>query len=82
MNHLRTGVCLLPLLGEGDRVELANRVVPQQNAARVLPGDGGAGFNLCPRDLGVSTRALASLGDEVVDSTTAFIVSRVPVLDG
>ena len=35
----------------GDGVELADGVVALQDAARVLPGDGGAGLDLGPGDL-------------------------------
>ena len=56
VDHLRAGVGLLAVVGERDRVELADRVVALQDAARVLPGDRRAGLDLRPRDL----RALAA----------------------
>ena len=51
-----------------------------QNAARVLPGDGGSGLHLGPGDLRVPARALAPLGHEVVDAALAVLVAGVPVL--
>src|SRR2546426_9387176 len=46
-------VRLLALVGHGHRVELADRVVPLEDAAGVLPGDRRAGLHLGPRDLRV-----------------------------
>src|SRR5262249_24398568 len=63
--HLGAGVGLLPIIGQSDGVELADRVVADQQAARVLPGDRAAGLDLRPGDLGVHAAAGASLGDEV-----------------
>ena len=51
VDHLGAGVGLLVVVGDGHRVELADRVVALQDAARVLPGDGGAGLHLGPGDL-------------------------------
>ena len=80
VEHLGAGVGLLVVVGDGDGVELADRVVPLQDAARVLPGDGRAGLHLRPRDLRVGRR-LPALGDEVVDAALAVLVAGVPVLD-
>ena len=68
------------LFVDGDRVELAHRVVALQDAARVLPGDRRAGLDLRPRDLRALAAARAALGDEVVDAAAAFLVAGVPVL--
>jgi hypothetical protein len=56
MDHLGAGVGLLAALGDGNRVELADRVVAAQDAARILPGDGRAGLDLGPADLGAGPR--------------------------
>ena len=82
VDHLRAGVRLLHVVGDRHRVELAHRVVALQDARGVLPGDGGAGLDLRPRDLRPRSRALAALGDEVVDPALAVLVAGVPVLDG
>src|SRR5207342_1442503 len=71
---------LLPMVGERDRVELAHRVVAQQHAAGVLPGDRRTGFHLRPRNLRTRATALAALGHEVVDAAHAVLVAGVPVL--
>src|SRR5690606_27253842 len=52
VDHLGAGVGLLAPVGHRHRVELADRIVTLQDAARVLPGDRRAGFDLGPRDLG------------------------------
>src|SRR5206468_10325712 len=73
MDHLGAGVGLLAIVGDRHRVELADRVVALQDAARVLPGDGGAGLDLGPADLGVAAAAGGALGDEVVDAALALL---------
>ena len=82
VDHLGAGVGLLAVVGQGHRVELAHRVVAQQHAGRVLPGDRRAGLDLGPGDLAARATALGALGDEVVDATDAVLVARVPVLHG
>ncbi len=81
VDHLRAGVGLLAVVRDGHRVELADRVVALQDAARVLPGDRRAGLDLGPGDLGAAAAAGAALGHEVVDAALAVLVARVPVLD-
>jgi hypothetical protein len=58
---------LLIAVRHGDRIELASRAIPAQNAARILPGDGGAGLDLRPGNLGIVAAAVAPLGDEVIN---------------
>src|SRR5690606_19836494 len=82
VDHLGAGVGLLAVVGQGHRVELAHRVVAQQHAGRVLPGDGRAGFHLGPGHLAARATALGALGHEVVDAAAAFLVAGVPVLHG
>ena len=81
MDHLGAGVGLLLVVGHGDRVELADGIVPLQDTARILPGDRGTGLDLCPGNLRIPAHALAALGDEVVNAALAFLVARVPILD-
>src|SRR3546814_788573 len=68
VDHLGAGVGLLAVVGERDRVELAGRVVAQQHAARVFPGDRRTGLDLGPGDLAAVAAAFGALGDEVVDA--------------
>src|SRR5512132_3631897 len=82
VDHLRAGVGLLPVVGDGDRVELAHGVVALEDDARVLPGDRRAGFDLCPRNARTGAAAGAALGHEVVDAALAVLVARIPVLHG
>ena len=46
VDHLGAGVGLLPVAGQGHRVELAHRVFAAQHAAWILPGDGRTGLDL------------------------------------
>ena len=48
VDHLRTGVGLLRVICQRDRVEFADRVIALQNARRILPGDRRTGFDLRP----------------------------------
>src|SRR5271163_4061987 len=68
MQHLGAGIDLLVAVGDGDRVELAARIVAAQDAARIFPGDGRTRLHLRPRDLGLLAAAIAALGDEIVDA--------------
>src|SRR5439155_8963340 len=76
------GVSLLAVVGDRDGIELADRVVTLQDAARIFPGDRRTGLDLGPRDLGAGTTAGAALGHEIVDAALALGVARVPVLHG
>ena len=82
MNHLGAGIGLLVVVGDGDGIELANRVVALQDAARIFPGDGCAGLDLGPGNLGIASLTDAALGDEVEDTAAAVLIAGVPVLDG
>src|SRR5262245_6058422 len=82
MQHLGAGIDLLVAVGDGDRVELAARIVAAQDAARILPGDRRAGLELRPGDLRVDAAAQPALGDEIVDAAAALGVAGIPVLDG
>ena len=82
VDHLRAGVGLLPIVGQGDGIELAHRILAAQHAAGVLPGNRRAGFDLGPGDLCVPSATVGPLGDEVVDAAAAFFITRIPVLHG
>ncbi len=72
---------LLMAVGNGNRIELAARIVATQNAGRIFPRDCGTGFYLGPRNLGIIAPAIATLGNEVVDAALAILVAGEPVLD-
>ena len=44
MDHLCAGIGLLEMIGDGNGIKFTNRVIALQNATRVFPCDGGAGF--------------------------------------
>jgi hypothetical protein len=48
MNHLRARIGLLIVVGDGDRIKLADGIVSQKNTAWVFPGDSRAGLDLRP----------------------------------
>jgi hypothetical protein len=79
VDHLGAGIRLLIVVGECHRVKLSNRVVTLQDAARIFPGDRRASLYLGPRDLGVYSQTLATLGDKIVDPTLAVLIAWVPV---
>src|ERR1700688_2343251 len=78
MDHLGAGIDLLAAVGNRDGVELAAGIVAAQDAARVFPGDGGAGFHLGPGDLGVAPAAIAPLGHEIVDAAATLGIAGIP----
>ena len=80
MDHLGAGVGLLVMVGDGDGIEFADRVVAAQDTARIFPGDRRTGFHLRPGDLRARTAAIAALGDEIVDAADPVLVARIPVL--
>src|ERR1044071_6492954 len=80
VNHLRAGVGLLRVVRLRHRVELADGVVPLEDARRVLPRNRRAGLDLRPRNLRVAAAARAALRHEVVNAALALLVARVPVL--
>src|SRR5690606_20007568 len=80
VDHLGSGIGLLAVVSDRDRVELAVGIVATQHHAGVLPGDRRAGFYLGPGDARASAGAQAALGDEVVDAATPLFVAGVPVL--
>src|SRR3546814_16747024 len=63
-------------------LELAHRFLARQHAARIFPGDGGAGLHLRPRHLGAPALAQGALGSELVDAAPASGIARLPVLAG
>ena len=79
MDHLGAGIGLLMPAGERHRVKLADGVIPAQDAARVFPGNGRAGFRLGPGHLAVFAFAQRALGDKVQDAA-GIAVAREPVL--
>src|SRR5690606_4473324 len=81
VDHLGATVDLLVAVRYGDRIELAAAVVAAQDAARIFPGNRGPGLHLRPGDLGAVPAAIATLGDEVVDTALAVLVARKPILD-
>ena len=80
VDHLRAGISLLEVIGHRHGVELCHGVITLQDTAGILPRDGRAGLDLCPRELRGSATAEASLGDEVIYTALALLVARVPVL--
>ena len=78
--HLGAGVCLLVAPGHGYGIEFTYGIIPAQDAAGVLPGDGGTSFHLGPGNVRTITSAVPALGDEVVNAADAVFISGIPVL--
>src|SRR5690625_4055653 len=79
MDHLGAGIGLLKVIGQRYGIKFAKTIVTLENAARVFPGDGGAGLHLSPRNFRVCVRN-AAFGNKVVNTTLALSITRVPVL--
>src|SRR6185503_2514196 len=82
VQHLCARVDLLAAVGDGDRIELAARMVAAQDSTLIFPGYGGTGLYLGPGNLGARATTVAALGDEVEDAAFALGVARIPVLHG
>src|SRR5439155_19568648 len=80
MDHLGAAIDLLITVRDRDRIEFTTRIVAAQDAARILPGDRRTGLDLGPGDLGIVAAAIATLGDEIVDTALVFRIAGVPVL--
>src|ERR1700722_16524788 len=80
MDHLGAAVDLLAPIRDRDRIKLASRGLPAEDATRVFPGDRRTGLDLRPGDLGARAAAIAALGDEIVDAALALGIPGVPVL--
>lgn len=81
VNHLGAGVGLLVIVGQGNGIKFASRIVSLQNARRIFPGNRRTGFNLCPGNFGVISAAGRPLGHKIINSAFAVLVSRIPVLN-
>ncbi len=79
MDHFRSGIGVLMIVGHGNGIKLANGVVAFQDAARVFPGNGRTGFHLRPGNLG-SALAHTALGHEVKNTAFSFGIAWEPVL--
>ena len=80
MYHLRAGVGLLVVIGDGNAIELCRAVVALQDAARVLPRHRATRLHLCPGDLAARPFADAAFGNKVIDTALALLVAGIPVL--
>ena len=80
MHHLSTGICLLTVVRQRDRVELANRFITLQQNTRVFPGNGRTGFHLCPRNLGPLATTSTPFSHKIVNTTATFSIPGIPVL--
>src|SRR5574344_37396 len=82
MNHLRSGVSLLIVVGDSHTIELSHGVVATEHARRIFPCDSRTRLHLCPRQLTVVATQVASLGDEVEHTALSIFIARIPVLHG
>ena len=81
MNHLGTGIGLLIVIGYSNRIEFRRRIISTQDTTRILPRNGRACFHLCPTQLTVHSFTMTALGHEVINTSFAFRIPRIPVLD-
>ena len=81
MYHLSSCICLLGIIGNGDREELSYRIITLKDTTWIFPGDGWAGFYLCPGNFWVSSSAGTAFGHEVVDTPLAILITWIPILN-
>ena len=81
MDHLGSGIGLLIIIGDCHGIKFPDRMITHQDNTRILPGDGRAGFNLCPGDFRIVPFADATFGHEIVNSTFTLFVTGIPVLN-
>ena len=79
VNHFRSGIRLLEIVRDRNRIEFALAFGTSKNAARILPGYRRTRLDLSPHDLGAVAAAVGSFGHEIVDATLALLVTREPV---
>ena len=80
VDHLRTRIGLLVVIGYSHTVKLSNRIVTRQDTRRIFPRDGTTRFYLRPRQLAIYTFTNATFGNEIVHASFAFSITRIPVL--
>ena len=82
MNHLRSRVGLLIIVGNSDGIEFRRTVIATKNARGVFPRDGGARLHLRPREFAALTTQVATLGHQIQHTALAVFIARIPVLNG
>ena len=82
VDHLRTGVGLLAVIRHSHRIELADRIVAGQDAARIFPRQRRTGLDLRPRQPRILTLADTALRHEVIDTAAPLLIAGIPVLHG
>src|SRR6188474_385875 len=80
MDHLGARVDLLETVGYRDRIKFAARIITAKDAAWIFPGDGRAGLDLGPGNLGVAAAAVTALGHKIINTTPTLLVAGIPVL--
>ena len=80
VDHLGAGVGLLHVVGHGDRVELANRVVARRMQLGYFHVMAEPVSTCVQEILRIVAAAVAALGDEIVDAAFAVLVAGIPVL--
>ena len=81
MNHLRAGVGLLKMIGERHRIKFAGRIIPDQDAAWVLPRDRRAGLDLRPGNLRIFALTFTAFGHKIINPALSGLrITGIPIL--
>ena len=73
--HFRARVCLLEIVRQSHRIELADGTVAPQDARGVLPRHCRASLDLRPRDLRVVSMTETTLGHQIEDAASSILVT-------
>ena len=72
MYHLRTGICLLVIIGYRHAVKLCRGVIARKNTGRIFPGNGRTGFHLRPGQFAIYPFAVSAFRYEIIHAAFAF----------
>src|SRR3989338_513449 len=81
MNHLRAGVGLLKMIGERHRIKFAGRIIPDQDAAWVLPRDRRACLDLRPGNLRIFALTFTAFWHKIINPALSGLrITGIPIL--
>ncbi len=82
MNHLGTGIRLLIIIGNGNRIKFTDRTVSFQNSTGIFPGNRRSRFNLGPNQFRIFSATQSPFGDKIIYPPFPLLISGIPILYG
>ena len=80
MNHLRTRISLLKVIGHRNRIKLRRRIITLKDGRRVFPCNGGPSLNLSPAEVTSSAAAYTPFRNQIEDTSLPLSIAGIPVL--